>query len=537
MTQLDDESRSSQEPAGQDGGAHRRVTPAPRRRRRPLAIIAAVAVAAPVAALLVANQGASASRAQQQPAAAPQSELSLWSADTKPRTAADVDKSAVEVGTMFRATVAGSVTGVRFYKHAQNKGPHTGNLWDNRGQLLASVAFTGETASGWQTARLDKAVALQAGRWYTVSYHAPAGRYADDPDYFKTRPLSNGVLQARAGVYAYGGTSVYPTKTWQFSSYFADVLFAPGPAKGPIPTIAPTMAPTTKPAPSPTKPAPTSTKPAPTTTAPTTTAPAPAPPSNGRFPDASNTGVPDGTTLARYNGPCELKAGTVLNAVDASACDSLLIRGAGVVIRNSMVPVVDATNGGSVVITDSTVKGGNWSEGALWGDHITATRVEVTGGQHSVHCGSNCTVTDSWLHGQYEDPRQSFHNNAFITNGGSNIVLRHNTLHCTAALNSNNGGCTADVSLFGDFGPVSNVVVDGNLFKANAVSISYCAYGGYQPSKKYPVATGIVYTNNVFERGTNGKCGVFGPVTSFQKGASGNVWAGNVWDNGGAVTA
>ncbi len=42
-------------------------------------------------------------------------------------------------------------------------------------------------------------------------------------------------------------------------------------------------------------------------------------------------------------------------------------------------------------------------------------------------------------------------------------------------------------------------------------------------------------TNNVFERGANRKCGVYGPVTSFDRNAAGNAWSGNVWDSGEAV--
>ena len=542
MTQLDSSSRQSHQLGNRGGGSHRRPTPS-KRGRRPLFVVAPVALVALVGALVAANQVASASRGRQAPAAAAaaQGEVSLWSADAKPRSGADPDRAAVEVGTTFRATVDGSVTGIRFYKHSENQGPHKGNLWDANGKLLASVSFGTGTASGWQIARLGSPVALAANRWYVVSYHAPKGRYADDTDVFRSGTMKTGVLEARSGVYAYGSTSSFPTRTWRSSSYYADILFAPGSsARPPIGPITPTAAPTTtKPAPTTMPPAPT--KPAPTTTKPTS-APPPAPvppPTNGKFPDASNTGVPDGTSLSRYTGSCTLKAGTVLDKVDATACDALLVRGAGVVIRNSLTPRIDATAGGSasVTVSDTTVRAGNWVDGAVWGYNITATRLDITGAQHSFHCGDNCTVTASWMHDQYNPAGGSFHNNAFITNGGSNMVVRGNTLHCTAILNSTDGGCTADVSLFGDFEPVRNVVVDGNLLKANNSSISYCAYGGYQPSKKYPVATGVVYTNNVFERGPNKKCGVYGPVTSFQRSAAGNVWSGNKWDDGTPLDA
>ena len=39
---------------------------------------------------------------------------------------------------------------VRFYKAAANTGSHTGSLWSATGTQLATVTFSGETASGWQ---------------------------------------------------------------------------------------------------------------------------------------------------------------------------------------------------------------------------------------------------------------------------------------------------------------------------------------------------------------------------------------------------
>lgn len=535
MTHLDSQSRQSRQ-LGADRGTHRLKRPA-RHGRRVLTIGARITLVGLVAALLVTNQVASASRARQAPAAEPRSaEVSLWSAGSRPQAPADSDTASVEVGTSFRSSQDGSVTGIRFYKHAENEGKHTGNVWDDQGRLLASASFSSESASGWQTARLDKPVPLQAGRWYVASYHAPAGRYADDQYYFGgNKLLTNGVLEARAGVYAYGDRSAYPTQTWRSSSYYADVLFAPTGGKEPIGTITPTAAPTTTKPPAP-APVPTTTRPAPTTTAPR---PTPAPtrpptPPTGKFPDASNTGVPAGTTLTRYPGPCEIRSSVTISGVDASSCSAILVRARGVVIRNSLLPRIDATEGGSysVDVADSTVKAGSWSDGAVWGYNITATRLDITGAQHSFHCADNCTVTASWLHDQYNPDGGSYHNNAFITNGGTNMVVRGNTLHCTAILNSTDGGCTANVSLFGDFEPVTRVIVDGNLLKANASSISYCAYGGYQPTKAYKISTYIVFTNNVFERGTNRKCGVYGPVTSFQTSATGNVWSNNKWDDG-----
>ena len=50
----------------------------------------------------------------------------------------------------FTSASFGQITGIRFYKDAQNTGTHIGDLWSSNGTLLASATFTNETASGWQ---------------------------------------------------------------------------------------------------------------------------------------------------------------------------------------------------------------------------------------------------------------------------------------------------------------------------------------------------------------------------------------------------
>ena len=55
-----------------------------------------------------------------------------------------------ELGTRFTSAVAGQITAIRFYKAANESGTHTGRIWSASGQQLASVVFSGESASGWQ---------------------------------------------------------------------------------------------------------------------------------------------------------------------------------------------------------------------------------------------------------------------------------------------------------------------------------------------------------------------------------------------------
>ncbi|GIM65678.1 hypothetical protein Pve01_86470 [Planomonospora venezuelensis] len=415
-----------------------------------------------------------------------------------------------EVGMRFKAKVAGTATGVRYYKPRASKAstPESATLWSTSGKILARKKLGPVKGTGWKKVRFDSGVTLTAGKAYVVSVHTGAkGVHPATPRGFD-KAKSNAQLRAPGGnngVTRPGSKARFPSNEARGNTnYWVDVRFAPADA---------------------------GTTPAPTPTA-TPTTPAP-----GGWPGPDNTGVPAGTTLTPYTGPCTITSARTLSAVDATSCGALVINTTGVIIEKSLVPRVQSIYGdgnSSVTITDSDVRAGATSTGGLWGYNITARRVDVTGGQHSFQCNNNCEVTDSWLHDQYNPNGGSYHNNAFISNGGSNMLVRGNTLHCTAVLNSTDGGCTADVSLFGDFDPIDNVTIDNNFLRANNSSISYCAYGGDSDSKPY-TGTNVRFTNNVFERGPNRKCGVYGPVTSFDRNAAGNVWSGNVWDSGEAV--
>ncbi len=146
-------------------------------------------------------------------------------ADT-PATAATSDTARVELGMRVVPTVDGVVTGVRFWKGAGNTGTHVGTLWSPSGQALATVTFTGESASGWQQATFDVPVPVTGGTEYTVSYLAPVGGYALSSDYF-TSPVTRGYLTApaSAGVYRYGGG--FPTSSWRSGNYWVDLVFEP----------------------------------------------------------------------------------------------------------------------------------------------------------------------------------------------------------------------------------------------------------------------------------------------------------------------
>ena len=55
------------------------------------------------------------------------------------------------------------------------------------------------------------------------------------------------------------------------------------------------------------------------------------------------------------------------------------------------------------------------------------------------------------------------------------------------------------------------------------------------PSPTRSPTRGIVFTNNVFSRGPNGKCATYGAITDFDPSRPGNRWENNRWDDGTAV--
>ena len=158
----------------------------------------------------------------------------FWPTTTAPAVADSGPDNAVELGMKFSCSQAGTVTGLQFYKAATNTGTHTGHLWSPSGASLASVTFTGETASGWQQANFATPVVITAGATYTISYHTTVGHYSDTTEFFSTAlsvpPLSAPV---NAGVYSYGSGSNYPTSAWEASNYWVQPVINTGPLPPP----------------------------------------------------------------------------------------------------------------------------------------------------------------------------------------------------------------------------------------------------------------------------------------------------------------
>ena len=141
------------------------------------------------------------------------------------------DANGVELGVKFRSLVAGTITGIRFFKGDGNTGTHVGHLWSSTGTLLATATFTGETASGWQQVNFASPVAITAGTTYVASYFAPNGNYAATNSYFSGSGVNSWPLRALAdgedgpnGLYLYG-SDAFPTNSYLGTNYWVDVVF------------------------------------------------------------------------------------------------------------------------------------------------------------------------------------------------------------------------------------------------------------------------------------------------------------------------
>jgi mono/diheme cytochrome c family protein len=159
---------------------------------------------------------------------------SIWNPTDVP-AAADVDstsRTGIELGTRFRPTASGKITAIRFYKTSGNTGTHVGSLWSSSGKLLARVTFSGETASGWQEAKLSTPISVTANTWYVVSYFTKARQYVGQDNKFASAGVTNGPLYAARngesggnGLYRYTSSGAFPNSTTRSTGYWIDVAF------------------------------------------------------------------------------------------------------------------------------------------------------------------------------------------------------------------------------------------------------------------------------------------------------------------------
>lgn len=271
------------------------------------------------------------------------------------------------------------------------------------------------------------------------------------------------------------------------------------------------------------------------------------------WPTPQNTGVPAGTVLTPYTGSLSPGCGTVIDSKIVNG-DLTISAGNGthsaatpcVTIKNSLIKGIvndfwTSRNAGPVLMLDNEVANPKGRDVAGVSDsNLFMWRNYVHGARSGVQCDGFCELHDNYLLADVEFG--SAHMDAFITNGnyGNPIILDHNSFLCAPKNSVPNGaGCAADVGTFPDFSSIINLTMTNNIFRATGDAY-YCLHSPYEPAKKGPngepygvTGKNNTVTNNVWEKGSSGKCASAAPVYDWNNSAG--KWCNNVFDDGKPV--
>jgi hypothetical protein len=238
-----------------------------------------------------------------------------------------------------------------------------------------------------------------------------------------------------------------------------------------------------------------------------------------KYPDASCTGVPAGTTLSAYTGPTTITtANTVIDGKTVSDC--LEIDAAGVVIKNSKLSAdcfyviySHQSSGARLTIQDSEIDCQNHNGTAIGDTNITALRVNVHGCENGFDVDGNLTVQDSYIHDLTQTGADPHTDGIQITPVGHDINIQHNRIYAfTNGVNGTSAIIEPDANL-------TNIWIQENLVAGGAYTI-YC--------RTDPAHYGSTWhlLNNHFSTINGPNVGEYGPWTDCddEPNVSGNVY-------------
>lgn len=358
------------------------------------------------------------------------------------------DRAAIELGTVFTPTVSGKVTSIRFFKASGAKGKHTGSLWTKAGKKLASVTFKKETRSGWQTAKLAKAVKLTAHKTYVVSYHVKKnGRYAVSASVAAASASSSSstVLKASKGVYRHKSKVAFPKTKSRWGQFPVDVVYVPTSSSS------------------------TGTTPPPAVTAPST----PAPSGSGVFPTRTSVGLPSGWT------PKQVVNGNYTISTPGAVVEDLQVNKGTIFVTANNVTLRRVQGRGAYVMTDpgsscssglviedsEFVKNGTTTDDGtpVIGDGgYTVRRTVIDGLAEGLRAGGGCgpvSVENSYVHIVSPDVCSDWHGDGLQGYGGDKVTVRQTTFILDELK-----GCTGTAPFFYPSGQGNTSIdVDGML--------------------------------------------------------------------------
>jgi hypothetical protein len=187
------------------------------------------------------------------------------------------------------------------------------------------------------------------------------------------------------------------------------------------------------------------------------------------WPDSTNTGVPDGTTLTPHDGNLRITApATTIRGLDIKG--TVTVDAPGVTLEKCRVTATHSWDwyvilaAGDTVIQDCTVDGGNVNEGqnAINGGG-RFLRNNIFNTENGIAPGSNTLIQDNYIH-DLKAPGSPHYDGIQIDGGQSNVTIRHNTI-------INPWTQTSAVMIDNWAGPIFNVNVDDNVLVGGGYTI------------------------------------------------------------------
>jgi hypothetical protein len=235
-------------------------------------------------------------------------------------------------------------------------------------------------------------------------------------------------------------------------------------------------------------------------------------PCSGPRPDATNTGVPPGTTLTPSDSISVTEDGAIVEDLEIHGnvtvlADDVTIRRVKIV-SGDYYPIryFDDDNTG-LVVEDSEIEGTNGDvTSAIAFANYTARRLNIHGMADGLKADANVLVEDCWIHDLSNGPGE--HNDGVQSTGGKGVTLRHNDI--SGASNAcvqtgdegaatedltvecnwlDGGGYSLNIRGTGETVPKNTRVVD-NRFGRSA------AYGPWTIDDPSPTVTGNVYDDD-----------------------------------------
>jgi hypothetical protein len=209
-----------------------------------------------------------------------------------------------------------------------------------------------------------------------------------------------------------------------------------------------------------------------------------------KYPDATCTGVPSGTTLAVVNGDMTISASnTVVDSKDIRGCVHINDGVTGVIIRkseiacgNSIVVQINdkATTGSRLLLEDVEISCNNTSGTGVSEANFTLRRANIYGCENGLDINQEVVVEDSYIHelasigtDPHEDGIQLaghfLPGNPTPVQGALNVTIRHNTIFAYNRDTQRFGTSAIITNPVGDV----NILIEDNLMAGGAATL-YC---------------------------------------------------------------